>query len=128
MMDHVSIGVKDIARSRAFYDAALSPLGYHLLSDGETSLGYGGDAARFWVQVSKHPVPDNDTSGLHFCLIAPNRHAVDAFHAAALEKGGVDNGQPGLRDIYGPNYYAAFVKDPDGYRIEAWCGDAPATS
>ena len=51
-----------------------------------------------------------------------------AFHAAALENGGVDNGQPGLRDIYGPNYYAAFVKDPDGYRIEAWCGDAPATS
>jgi len=128
MIDHVSIGVKNIARSRAFYDAALEPLGYSLLSHGEESLGYGGDAIRFWVQVSRHPVPADEGSGLHFCLVAPSRSAVDAFHAGALARGGVDNGQPGVRTDYGPTYYAAFVKDPDGYRIEAWCGREEATS
>ena len=119
MIDHVSIGVRDIAKAKAFYDAALKPLGYACLSPGESSLGYGGDAARFWLNLAESPVPSDTKSGLHFCFAAPSRESVGAFHRAALAAGGRDNGKPGLREDYGPNYFAAFVVDPDGYRIEA---------
>ena len=122
MFDHVSIGVADIARTRKFYDAALKPLGYTLLSDGESSLGYGEKAVGLWVSASKKPVKPDMESGLHFCFAAKDRKAVDAFHAAALKTGGKDNGKPGVRADYSANYYAAFVIDPDGYRIEAYCG------
>ena len=122
MLNHVSIGVRDIAKTKKFYDAALKPLGYKCLSEGETSLGYGKDAVTLWILASDRPVPADDKSGLHFCLDAPSRKAVAAFHAGALGAGGSDNGKPGLRADYGPNYYAAFVVDPDGYRLEAYCG------
>ncbi|PSJ53137.1 VOC family protein [Pseudaminobacter soli (ex Li et al. 2025)] len=122
MFDHVSIGVKDINRSRAFYDAALGPLGHRCLSEDKSSLGYGADRVAFWILASEEPVQPNDSSGLHFCFTAPTRGGVDAFHAAALRSGGADNGKPGVRADYDPNYYAAFVKDPDGYRIEVYCG------
>lgn len=122
MFDHVSIGVADIARSKKFYDAALKPLGYSRLSDGETSLGYGDKAVALWLGTTDKPVKDDPASGLHFCFAAKDRAAVDAFHAAALKAGGKDNGKPGLRADYGPKYYAAFAIDPDGYRIEAYCG------
>jgi catechol 2,3-dioxygenase-like lactoylglutathione lyase family enzyme len=122
MFDHISIGVADIGRARKFYDAALKPLGYTLLSNGESSLGYGVKAVGFWIGASKNPVKADLESGLHFCFVARDRAAVDAFHAAALKAGGKDNGKPGLRADYGANYYAAFVVDPDGYRIEAYCG------
>ena len=122
MFDHVSFGVADIARTRKFYDAALKPLGYTLLSDGEASLGYGDAAVGLWISASKSPVKADMDSGLHFCLVAKDRKSVDAFHAAALKAGGKDNGKPGVRADYSPNYYAAFVVDPDGYRVEAYCG------
>jgi catechol 2,3-dioxygenase-like lactoylglutathione lyase family enzyme len=122
MIAHISIGARDIARARRFYDAALKPLGYTRLSSGEDSLGYGAATADFWVNATAHPVPPDDRSGLHICFTAPDRAAVDAFHTAALATGGRDNGKPGLRPNYGPDYYAAFAVDPDGYRIEAWCG------
>jgi catechol 2,3-dioxygenase-like lactoylglutathione lyase family enzyme len=122
MFDHVSIGVADIARSKKFYDAALKPLGYSRLSDGETSLGYGDKAVALWLGATPKPVKADTDSGLHFCFVAPDRAAVDAFHAAALNAGGTDNGKPGVRADYGPKYYAAFAVDPDGYRIEAYCG------
>lgn len=122
MFDHVSIGVGDVARAGAFYDAALSPLGFARLSDSPGSLGYGGDRVALWVNTAERPVPADMASGLHFCFEASSRAAVDAFHAAALSSGGSDNGKPGLRDDYGPDYYAAFVIDPDGYRLEAYCG------
>lgn len=124
MLDHISIGARDLARSRRFYDAALKPLGYSSLSASDTSLGYGGDAAAFWIYAVKKPIPADPGSGLHICFAAPTRGSVDAFHAAALKTGGTDNGKPGLRADYGPNYYAAFVVDPDGYRLEAYCGKA----
>jgi catechol 2,3-dioxygenase-like lactoylglutathione lyase family enzyme len=124
MIAHVSIGAADIARARRFYDAALNPLGCTCLSSGDDALGYGAQAPEFWVIGTSHPVPADDRSGLHFCFTAPNRAAVDAFHKAALEAGGRDNGKPGLRADYGANYYAAFAVDPDGYRVEAWCGNA----
>jgi catechol 2,3-dioxygenase-like lactoylglutathione lyase family enzyme len=122
MFDHVSIGVADIARARKFYDAALKPLGYALLSEGENSLGYGGKAVGLWIGASTKPVKPDMEAGLHFCFVAPDRKAVDAFHAAALATGGKDNGKPGVRADYSPKYYAAFAIDPDGYRIEAYCG------
>lgn len=122
MINHVSIGVRDIARTKRFYDAALKPLGYSCLSSGETSLGYGRDAVVLWISATDHPVPADDKSGLHFCFDAPTRKSVADFHGAALKAGGHDNGKPGVRADYAPNYYAGFVVDPDGYRLEAYCG------
>jgi catechol 2,3-dioxygenase-like lactoylglutathione lyase family enzyme len=122
MLNHISIGVGDIARAKRFYDAALEPLGYTCLSESESSLGYGAKTVALWIGAAERPVPADDKSGLHVCFDAPTRKSVDAFHAAALEAGGRDNGKPGLRADYGPNYYAAFVIDPDGYRLEAYCG------
>ena len=124
MLDHVSIGVRDIGRTRGFYDAVFAPLGYRCLSAGETSLGYGKDSVAFWIGASEAPVAPDGRSGLHFCFSAPTRAGVDDFHRAALAHGGRDNGPPGLRKDYGDSYYAAFVIDPDGYRIEAYCGRA----
>ena len=120
MIDHVSIGVRNIAASKRFYDAALQPLGYQCLSDSPESLGYGARAPSLWVNSADRPVPADTRSGLHFCFSAPSRKAVDAFHAGGLATGGRDNGPPGLRADYGAGYYAAFLIDPDGYRIEAY--------
>ena len=124
MIAHVSIGTSDVARARRFYDATLKPLGYTCLNSGDDALGYGAKSPEFWILATAKPVPADDRSGLHFCFTAPDRDAVDAFHEAALKAGGRDNGKPGLRADYGPNYYASFAVDPDGYRIEAWCGKA----
>ena len=77
---------------------------------------------QFWISRAERPIAPDPASGLHFCFAAPNRESVNAFHAAALKSGGRDNGRPGVRKDYGDNYYAAFVIDPDGYRIEAYCG------
>jgi len=124
MLDHVSIGVRDANASKRFYDAALKPLGYSCLSQSPGSLGYGAEAVALWVNEAPRPVQADTESGLHFCFAAPTRGSVDAFHAGALREGGSDNGPPGLRASYGDNYYAAFVVDPDGYRIEAYCSAA----
>lgn len=126
MIDHLSIGVRDLAQAKRFYDAALAPLGYTCLSEGPASLGYGAEAVALWISATEHPVPADERSGLHICFAAPTRQSVDAFHAAALGAGGRDNGKPGLRPDYGATYYAGFVIDPDGYRLEAHCGKADA--
>ena len=119
MFNHISIGVRDIARSKAFYDSALEAIGYRRLSESEDSLGYGKEEAVFWVNLANSPVPDDPKSGLHFCFEAPDRDSVARFHAAALAAGGRDNGKPGIRANYSPDYFVAFVVDPDGYRLEA---------
>lgn len=124
MLDHVSIGVRDIAKTKAFYDSVLEALGYRCLHAGEGSLGYGAQSVQLWISASDHPVAPDMRSGLHFCFAAPTRSAVDAFHAKALATGGKDNGAPGMRTDYGPDYYASFVIDPDGYRLEAYCATA----
>jgi len=121
MFDHISIGVRDLAAARRFYDAALGPLGYTCLSAGEDALGYGHETIQFWITPSARPVPADPESGLHLCFAAPSPDSVDAFHAAGLGAGGRDNGAPGLRSAYAPDYYAGFVLDPDGYRLEAYC-------
>lgn len=119
MFDHISFGVRDLARSRRFYEAALAPLGFSALSVGDDSLVYGKDAVALWLLLSASPVPADPRSGLHVCFTAPSRAAVGEFHRAGLAAGGRDNGAPGLRADYGPTYYAAYVVDPDGYRLEA---------
>ena len=122
MFDHVSIGVCDLARSKRFYDAALRSFGYVCLIENADALGYGREKIALWIGRAEQPVRPDMRSGLHFCFAAPDAAAVDAFHAAALASGGHDNGAPCLRPIYGPDYYAAFIIDPDGYRIEAYYG------
>jgi catechol 2,3-dioxygenase-like lactoylglutathione lyase family enzyme len=119
MLHHLSIGVTDLARSASFYDAVLATLGYARIWTDETAIGYGspggGDKLAIKLRERTHaPGP-----GFHVALSAPSRDAILRFHAAALEHGGRDNGAPGLRPHYGPNYYAAFVVDPDGYPLEA---------
>lgn len=121
MFDHLSIGVKDLARSGAFYDAVLESLGFRRLYEGAAGLGYGAKHPCFWVEQVARPVPADPQSGLHLCFRAADRAAVDAFHKTALTHGGRDNGAPGLRPQYTPTYYAGFILDPDGYRIEAVC-------
>jgi len=118
MLDHVTIGVTDIARSRAFYDLALAPLGItRLYAEGEAFAGYGiGEKAFFWIGLKAE-----QKTGVHIAFTAANRAAVKAFHAAALAAGGTDNGRPGLRPHYHNDYYGAFFLDPDGHNIEAVC-------
>lgn len=124
MFDHISIGVKDVTRSKRFYDAVLKPLGYECLSESADSLGYGSKSVGLWINAAQHPVPPDEKSGLHFCFAAPSRKGVQQFHDAGLRAGGRDNGAPGVRADYSPDYYAAFLVDPDGYRIEAYTSAA----
>ena len=118
MLDHVSIGVSDFERSKTFYDRALRPLGItHLYADGERSAGYGiSPRAFFWIGWRT-----TARMGAHIAFTAQDRAAVDRFYDEAIAAGGIDNGAPGLRPNYHPDYYGAFVLDPDGYNIEAVC-------
>ena len=118
MLDHVTIGVSDIERSKKFYDRALRPLGItRLYAEGERSAGYGiSPKAFFWIGWR-----DNPQTGAHIAFTAQDRATVDRFHDEAIAAGGRDNGPPGLRQNYHPNYYGAFVLDPDGHNIEAVC-------
>lgn len=129
MIDHVSFGVSDLTRSRAFYDAVLAPFGATRLMDfntaGESASGYGnGNEPVFWIGVRGSGAKPQPSGGLHVAFHAASRAQVDAFYKAAIAAGGRDNGPPGLRPHYHPNYYAAFIFDPDGYHIEAVCHHA----
>jgi catechol 2,3-dioxygenase-like lactoylglutathione lyase family enzyme len=123
MIDHVSVGVSDFARAGAFYDAVLSPLGYVRLFTKDRGVGWGAAGAKdeAFAILAEGPRAKAPGTGCHLAFAAPNRSAVDAFHAAALVMGGADEGRPGLRPDYGAGYYAAFVRDLDGYRLEAVC-------
>ena len=125
MLHHLSFGVLNLERAAAFYDAALSALGYVRVWSDATAIGYGceGGGDKLAIKLSTGGVVAPGP-GFHVAFAAPSRAAVARFHAAALENGGQDNGAPGLRPQYGENYYAAFVIDPDGYRVEAVI-DAP---
>ncbi|HVY62829.1 MAG TPA: VOC family protein [Planctomycetota bacterium] len=120
MIDHVGYGVRDYEKSKAFYAKALAPLGYAVAMEFDHEGKVAGFAANqkpdFWIHAD--PAAKND---LHLAFLAADRATVDAFHAAALAAGGTDNGKPGLRPEYHPNYYGAFVYDPDGNNIEACC-------
>jgi catechol 2,3-dioxygenase-like lactoylglutathione lyase family enzyme len=121
MIDHVGLQVSDAARSRAFYVAALAPLGYALLMEWQDHAGFGiAPKPDFWIGQGPANAPP-----VHVAFRAQTRAQVDAFHRAAIAAGGRDNGAPGLRPHYHPHYYGAFVLDPDGHNIEAVC-HAPA--
>jgi catechol 2,3-dioxygenase-like lactoylglutathione lyase family enzyme len=122
MINHVSISVRSLAKAKAFYDAVLAAIGYRCLSEDPTTLGYGESQVSFWVLQADDRVPGNLKSGLHICFDAHTRDSVKKFHTAGLSQGGKDNGKPGLRSDYAPDYFAAFLIDPDGYRIEAYAG------
>ena len=116
MIDHVSLRVRDLPAARAFYAAALAPLGYRVAKEFPGIIGLGSAGMLdFWL------VSDPEARPAHLAFSAPTRATVDAFHAAALAAGGADNGAPGLRLEYHPNYYAAFAFDPSGHNIEAVC-------
>lgn len=125
IIDHIGFGVADYERARAFYAEALAPLGIALVMEappaateaGVSAAGFGrGGKPEFWIGSDGRTTP-----GLHVALTASSRSDVRAFHEAALRAGAVDHGGPGLRPHYHPNYYAAFVIDPDGHNIEAVC-------
>jgi len=123
MLDHIGLRVKDYAKAKSFYLAALAPLGYQLFMEftaehgiGYVGAGFGVDGKPdFWIGVGSSSGP------IHLAFVARDRKTVDAFHAAALAAGGRDNGGPGLREQYHPTYYGAFVVDPEGNNIEAVC-------
>lgn len=120
MLHHISFGVTDLARSAAFYDATLSALGYVRVWSDDTAVGYGHPGGDDKLAIKLRPAGAVAPGpGFHLAFAAPSRDAVALFHAAALRHGGADNGAPGFRPDYGDNYYAAFVVDPDGYRVEA---------
>ena len=115
MIDHISLKVSDYERSKAFYTRALAPLGYTPVMEFGKACGFGPGKPIFWVAEGEPTTP------IHLAFGTDDRAVVDAFHAAALEAGGKDNGGPGLRPQYHPSYYGAFVFDPDGHNIEAVC-------
>lgn len=119
MLHHVSLGVSDLGRAASFYDAVLAALGYVRVWADDTAIGYGypGGGDKLAIKLREGGTAPSD--GFHLAFSAPTRAAVQAFHAAALNHGGRDNGTPGLRSEYGPTYYAAFAIDPDGHRVEA---------
>ena len=116
MIDHMSVRVSDYEHSKTFYNAAFAPLGFKLLMEHVSGAGFGTvGVPMFWINAG------TPTPGVHIAFQSPDRAGVDAFYAAAMAAGGRDNGPPGLRARYHPNYYGAFVLDPDGYNIEAVC-------
>jgi len=136
VIDHIGVTASDLKVAKAFYDAALAPLGLAVVmsvtaeqTGGSAHFGYGATAARPELQVGKPNFWVSEgpaaTGAMHVAFLAADRAQVDAFHAAALAAGGTDNGAPGVRPHYHPNYYAAFVLDPDGRNVEAVC-HAPA--
>ncbi len=115
MIDHLLIRVSDAKKSTAFYARALAPLGYEVVMEFEGQVGLGANRKPdFWIAVGRH-------EPVHLAFSAKDRKSVDEFHAAAIAAGGKDNGKPGLRKDYHPNYYGAFVIDPDGNNLEAVC-------
>ena len=119
MIDHVSVGVADLERSARFYEATLAPLGLSRLVTRPATIGFGKSYPEFWINLRRGMARVEPGSGTHICLRAKTTAEVDAFHAAALNAGGASDGVPGLRPHDRVRYYAAFVTDPDGHRIEA---------
>ncbi len=121
IIDHFGLSVGDLARSRAFYDAALAPIGMVAMMEfpidnGQSTIGYGKGKPIFWISGGARTTPH-----MHIAFQVETRDEVDAFHAAALAAGATDNGGPGLREMYHPTYYGAFVLDPEGHNVEAVC-------
>ena len=113
-IDHLTLRVRDVETSRRFYEQALAPWGIRVVQSSQGPIGFGPEGSEdFWIKTGDPAAP------VHVAFLAPDRPTVEAFHAAALEAGGTDNGAPGLRPHYHDGYYAAYVLDPDGNNVEA---------
>jgi catechol 2,3-dioxygenase-like lactoylglutathione lyase family enzyme len=119
VIDHISISVRNLDRAARFYDAVLGVIGYQMLEVRPHTVGFGNQYPEFWINLRAAMVPLADDCGTHVALRVRAAELVDAFHAAALTAGGASDGAPGLRPRHGRGYYAAFIRDPDGNRIEA---------
>ena len=119
IMHHVSVGTSDFDAATTFYDSVLATVGARRVFEFPGAVAYGKAFPEFWVHPPLDGQPAGTANGVHFCFIAPDKAAVDAFHAAALAAGGQDDGAPGPRPDYGPDYYGAFARDLDGHKIEA---------
>jgi catechol 2,3-dioxygenase-like lactoylglutathione lyase family enzyme len=119
MIHHVSVGTNDIKRARAFYDPLMSLIGFRLLKLSERSLHYGASDVVFSLETPIDGYPATAGNGVHIAFQAPDRETVRRFHKTAIANGGADEGPPGIRDKYNANYYGAFVRDPDGNKVEA---------
>jgi catechol 2,3-dioxygenase-like lactoylglutathione lyase family enzyme len=120
MIDHISIAVRDLSKAESFYAAVLAPLGFAKMREWpDAAVGFGKKHPEFWINKRTGMARVGEDSGVHICLRAPDTAAVDAFYAAALEGGGTSDGEPGIRPHYFSGYYAAFIRDLDGNRIEA---------
>jgi catechol 2,3-dioxygenase-like lactoylglutathione lyase family enzyme len=120
VIDHISIAVRDLKKAEAFYTTLLATIGMAKMREWpEASIGFGKKHPEFWINARSGIERVSEDSGMHICLRAPDTASVDAFHTAALKAGGTSDGAPGLRPEYHRTYYAAFIRDPDGNRIEA---------
>lgn len=119
MIDHVSVAVSDLEAATRFYEIVLGTLGISKLEGRPATVGFGKAYPEFWINLRAEMTPLAPTSGSHICFRARTTELVDAFHAAALSAGGSSDGAPGLRPHHGDGYYAAFIRDADGNRIEA---------
>jgi catechol 2,3-dioxygenase-like lactoylglutathione lyase family enzyme len=128
MLHHVSVGVTDFARAARFYDAVLATLGFKRVADfSPHAIGYGAERAEFWIGAPHNGGPMSTGNGVHMGFSARNKAQVAKFHAVALAMGGSNNGEPGPRPDYGPDFYGAFVFDLDGNKIEATLHPQPVT-
>ncbi|HEX4078009.1 MAG TPA: VOC family protein [Rhizomicrobium sp.] len=128
MLHHVSVGVSDVARAAAFYDAVLGALGYKRTAQYlPYAIAYGEGTSEFWIQLPGDQQAPSAGNGAHIGFAARSRDAVHRFHETSLANGGTDEGEPGPRPDYGPDYYGAFVRDPFGNKIEAALLVVPAT-
>jgi catechol 2,3-dioxygenase-like lactoylglutathione lyase family enzyme len=119
MIHHVSVGTNDVARARAFYDPLMQLIGFRVLKSSLRSVHYGASDIVFSLETPVDGHPASAGNGVHVAFQAPDRETVRRFHQTAIENGGTDEGEPGLRPHYNAHYYGAFVRDPDGNKIEA---------
>ena len=119
IVHHLSLGTNDFDRALAFYDRVMPTVGARKVLSLPGAAAYGKQFPEFWIQIPLDRAAAGVGNGTHVAFIASSREAVDAFHAAALEAGAADDGPPGLRPQYGPDYYACYVRDLDGHKIEA---------
>ena len=119
MIDHVSVAVRDLAAATRFYETVLATIGITKLEVRPATVGFGKSYPEFWINLRSGLIPAPPDSGAHICFRARSSELVDAFHAAAIAAGASSDGAPDLRPAHGKGYYAAFIRDPDGNRIEA---------